>query len=81
MSTVLITRLSEFLAKSHCGKAFKQIADRIAELPENPEPWTTRVREQLAPKRSDPLLAIPIVDELNDKLVGKGLAVLRLKST
>lgn len=72
MTTALVDRLGAFLTDRHCEEGFRQIAERVAKLSDNPEPWTTRLRE------TDDYLdgASAIMQELNEAVVGKGLAVL-----
>jgi len=55
MTTALVDRLGAFLTDRHGEEAFRQIAERVAKLSNNPEPWTTRLREtddDLDPKQA-----------------------------
>lgn len=76
MTTALVDRLGAFLTDRYCEEGFRQIAERVAKLSDNPEPWTTRLRE------TDDYLdgASAIMEELNAAFVGKGLARLRPSS-
>jgi len=56
-----------FLTARKCEQALKQVSDRIALLPKNPEPWTTRLRQS----HDDEMAAV--LDELNAAFVGIGL--------
>lgn len=70
MTTALVDRLRAFLTDRHCEEGLRQIAERVAQLSDNPEPWTTRLRET----DDYPDGANAIMEELNAAVVGKGLA-------
>jgi hypothetical protein len=69
MTTALVDRLGSFLIDRHCEEGLRQIAERVAKLSDNPEPWTTRLREA----SDDPDRVSDIMEELNATMVGKGL--------